>query len=586
MAARRLRDRNAGGRLHLTPEDEARLAWWREARFGMFIHWGLYAIPAGKWKGEDIPGIGEWIMHTARIPMAEYETLAARFNPTRFDADAWVGLAKRAGMKYLVITSKHHDGFAIYDSAVSDYDIVDATPFGRDVLAELAEACRKSGIRLCFYHSQDQDWHEPNASGNDWDDFAPPEERDFERYLREKVKPQLTELLTQYGPIGLIWFDTPMLISKAQSEHLRRFVHELQPDCLVSGRIGHGVGDYGSLGDNQIPPGRADGAWETPATMNDTWAFKTEDHKWKSTKTLLHLLADLAGKGINYLLNVGPTAEGEIPQPSVERLEAIGRWIEVNGEAIYGTSPSPYAYAFDWGGITQKGSTLYLLLTRWPGTRLTIFGLRTTVKSAYLLADPDKTLNVSQRRDDDLDHDVLELGLPSEAPDEHVSVVALELDGPAGVEAAPLQQPNGSIELLAGMADLHVPKRGSRIEVHPGGVIANWYNKANWMSWKFKVVDPGEFDVKVVTGTLRHYGVWEGGHRIRVSVGGSSVSGATTADEQTGGPRASYFPEHMTNLGRITIEGTGMHELKVRAEEINKSALGGVALASVRLERV
>ncbi|MCY4109273.1 MAG: alpha-L-fucosidase [Chloroflexi bacterium] len=585
MAARRVRDRNAGGRLHLTPEDEARLAWWREARFGMFIHWGLYAIPAGKWKGEDIPGIGEWIMHAARIPVVEYEPLAARFNPTRFDAGAWVGLAKKAGMKYLVITSKHHDGFAIYDSAVSDYDVVDATPFGRDVLAELAEACRKAGIRLCFYHSQDQDWHEPNASGNDWDDFPPPAKRDFEGYLREKVKPQLTELLTQYGPIGLIWFDTPMLITEAQSEDLRRFVHELQPDCLVSGRIGHGVGDYGSLGDNQIPPGRAVGAWETPATMNDTWGFKTEDHNWKSTTTLLHLLADLAGKGINYLLNVGPTAEGEIPRPSVERLEAIGRWMEVNGEAIYGTSPSPYAYAFDWGGITQKGSTLYLLLTHWPDAGLTLHGLRNKVKSAYLLAAPDITLEVSQTRNDDLDHDVLELELPPNGPDEHVSVVALELDGPASVDAAPLQQPDGSIELLAGMADLHVPKRGSRIEVHPGGVIANWYNKANWMSWKFKVVEPGKFDVKVVTGTLRHYGVWEGGHRIRVSVGGSSVSGATAADEQTGGARASYFPEHVTNLGRITIDSVGMHELKVRAEEINKSALGGVALASVRLQR-
>ena len=320
-----------GGRNAAPVVDHPGLGWWREARFGMFIHWGLYAIPAGIWKGEPVDGIGEWIMLRKRIPRAEYETLAKQFDPVRFDAAAWVDLAVQAGMRYLVITAKHHDGFALYQSPCCPYNIVDATPFGRDPLAELADACRAAGITLGFYYSQDQDWHDPGGSRNDWDFAA--EDKDFAAYLERKVKPQLRELLTQYGPVGLIWFDTPYSISREHSIELRDFVHRLQPDCLVSGRIGNDVGDYGSLGDNQIPAGRVQADYETPATLNDTWGFKSTDHHWKSTETLLLLLIDLASKGVNYLLNVGPTAAGVIPEPSAQRLRAIGAWMRTNEDS-------------------------------------------------------------------------------------------------------------------------------------------------------------------------------------------------------------------------------------------------------------
>lgn len=328
------------------PKQDDRLAWWREAKFGMFIHWGLYAVPAGRWHEKPIPGIGEWIMNKAQIPITEYEKLALQFNPVKFNADAWVLTAKNAGMKYIVITSKHHDGFAMFGSKASKYNVVDATPFHRDPMKELAAACKRHGLRLCFYYSHAQDWHEPDAVGNTWDFPQEKGRKDpkegFDNYMDRKALPQVNELLTQYGPIGLIWYDTPFRITEAQSRRFVDAVNKLQPDCLVNSRVGFNLGDYGSEGDNKIPADVRSGNWETPATLNDTWGFKSYDHNWKSVEDLTFKLVDIVSKGGNYLLNVGPTCEGVIPQPSIDRLAAIGRWLKVNGESIYGCGPTPF----------------------------------------------------------------------------------------------------------------------------------------------------------------------------------------------------------------------------------------------------
>src|ERR1700687_128056 len=346
----------AGAEQRPDARHDNRLDWFRDARFGMFIHWGLYAIPAGEWRGQPIAGIGEWIMLRARIPVNEYERLADRFNPVRFDADVWASLAAQAGAKYLVITAKHHDGFSMYKSQVSDYNIADATPFKRDPMQELSAACKRHGVRLCFYYSQTQDWHHPGGDGNDWDyDEAT---KDFDGYVQKYVKPQVRELLTNYGPIGLIWFDTPKRMTTEQSRELVEWVHAIQPDCLVNGRIGNGLGDYAESGDNTIPSETVQADWETPATINDTWGFKRLDDNWKSPADLVHKLVDIASKGGNYLLNVGPTAEGVIPQPSVERLQAIGVWLQTHGESVYGTRPGP-VQGIDGMRTTQRGSTVY-----------------------------------------------------------------------------------------------------------------------------------------------------------------------------------------------------------------------------------
>jgi alpha-L-fucosidase len=344
-----------------------RLEWFRAARFGMFIHWGLYAIPAGVWRGQPIDGIGEWLMLRARVPVAEYERLASQFNPVRFDADAWASLAAESGARYLVITAKHHDGFCMFKSALTRYNIVDATPFGRDPMAELSEACRRHGLRFCFYYSQTQDWHHPGGDGNDWD--YDESTRDFDGYVEDYVRPQVRELLSNYGPIGLIWFDTPKRMTPDQSRGLVELVHQLQPDCLVNGRIGNDLGDYAESRDNVVPAGALHMDWEVPATINDTWGFKTNDHNWKSAADLVRNLVDVASKGGNYLLNVGPTAEGVIPQPSVERMRAIGRWLRANGEAIYATQPGPIQGQADVRS-TARGSTVYLHALSWPGADL------------------------------------------------------------------------------------------------------------------------------------------------------------------------------------------------------------------------
>lgn len=312
--------------------------WFKQAKFGMFIHWGLYSLPAGEWKGRRTPEISEWTQSYFRIPNQEYTKLARAFNPVLFDAEEWVQLAQYAGMKYIVFTTKHHDGFAMYKSDVSDFNIVDATPFGRDVLGELAAACKKHGMKLGLYYSNDLDWHEKDGGGythklycragsswsNDWD-FPDASEKNFDRYYEGKVKPQVREILTKYGEISCVWFDCSFTTTIEKSKELVDLVHELQPNCLVNSRVGNGLGDYGSAADNEVPDDdKGEALFETPATINDSWGYKAFDNNWKTLDQIADIKRHLNERGINYLLNVGPDYLGRFPAPAVQILSYIG----------------------------------------------------------------------------------------------------------------------------------------------------------------------------------------------------------------------------------------------------------------------
>ena len=385
----------------------AALEQFNDAKFGMFIHWGVYALPAGIWKGEKIPGLGEWIFYHARIPRTEYKQLCSRFYPDKFDAEAWVNLAKKAGMRYIVAMPKHHDGFAMYDSKVTDYDIIDATPFDRDPIHELARACKKHGLRFGIYYSHATDWMDGGDAGvssylksnpadtSKWADWPAnrwdPSPVSFEEYIRIKAKPQMIELLTNLPDLIEIWYDVPRYMSREQSFDFYKLAYELQPKCLINSRVGNNFGDYWVPGDNIIPAhdeGR-DVYWETPGTLNNTWGYKSYDLDWKSTRELIYWIVEIASKGGNYLLNIGPKGDGSIPQESMDQLTKIGEWMSVNGEAIYGTTSwlvthegvteiemkgtdererdgfRPDFQAEDFW-FTKKNHTLYVIALTWP----------------------------------------------------------------------------------------------------------------------------------------------------------------------------------------------------------------------------
>ena len=430
-------------------QKDARMAWWREARFGMFIHWGLYSVPAGTWDGKQIPSLGEWIMNNASIPVADYKALATQFNPTGFSAHDIVALAKSAGMKYIVITSKHHDGFAMFDSKANAFNIVAATPFHRDPLKELAEECRKQGLKLGFYYSQDQDWTAPGASailrGNHdpvthhWDKA---QDGDFDTYLHTKAIPQIKELLSNYGDFpAVIWFDTPTAnMTPARAAEIVALLNQ-HPNLIWNNRLGGGYKGDTETPEQTIPaqgfPGRD---WESCMTINDTWGFKSYDTNFKSTETLLRNLIDIASKGGNYLLNIGPDSHGVVPQAEVDRLQAMGAWLKENGEAIYGTQPTLFGAeagafsptekdrdgrpkfipAWNWRSTT-RADKIYLEIFAWPTGAFHLENVPRKVTKAYLLTDPAHApLKLTANGA------ALDIQLPAQAPDPIASVVVLE----------------------------------------------------------------------------------------------------------------------------------------------------------------
>jgi len=413
-----------------TEDFDNRMEWWRDAGFGMFIHWGPYAVPAGIYEGEKISGIGEWIMNSAQIPVADYELFARQFNPVEYNAEEWVKLARDAGMKYIIITSKHHDGFCLWDSRVSEYDVMDFSPIKRDLLKELKKACDKYDIDLGFYHSI-MDWHHPQAQAPHYPTYNNSEKinPEFEMYYENYLKPQLQELVKNYDP-KVLWFDGEWIpeFTHDQGLDLYQHVRSLKPEIIINNRVDKGrqgmqgmtrddmqyAGDFGTP-EQEILETASAFDWESCMTMNDTWGYKSWDQNWKSTETLVHNLVDIAAKGGNYLLNIGPMANGLIPDESITRLKEMGDWMSVNGDIIYGSRPldnfMEHEHLYFISDKDHKH--LYAVTTRWPGTSLKMKYIKPDPGSEIFLLGYPHPLEWS-----DLGADGIEIMIPDDLQDE------------------------------------------------------------------------------------------------------------------------------------------------------------------------
>jgi len=504
-----------------TPEEQnAKMGWWRDARFGMFIHWGLYSVAAGEWKGKQIGSIGEWIQKNAAIPIEEYKTLATQFNPQQFNADEWVAIAKKAGMKYIIITAKHHEGFAMFRSKVDPFNIYDATSFKRDPLAELAIACRKADMRFGFYYSHDQDWTAPGGAviGKMWDKA---QEGSFADYIHKKSLPQFKELLNNYQPFpDVIWFDTPT--TDMTPELAMEFIDLIKqhPKLIWNERLGGGFKGNYRTPENHIPDAGMKGIdgkpedWEVCMTMNNTWGFKKNDNAWKSAQTLVWNLTDIASKGGNLLLNVGPTAEGVIPAPSVERLAEVGRWMSVNGESIYGTTASPFAKHPSWGRVTRKGNTLYLHVFKWPKDGRLLLPIANPAQARLLAAPSTRVATANTDRG-------LMLALPATAPDAISSVIAITLKEEPQLMPEPsiLQDSDKSVTLSADAAEIV----GNKLKLESGKEpnLGYWSDAAAYVQWKITVKQPGTFKPALTYSCNDK----DAGSEFTLSVGDQDVKG-------------------------------------------------------------
>lgn len=551
---------------HPSISSPERTQWFRDAKFGMFIHWGPYAVI----------GRHEWARHRFQIRQAEYDRYARRFNPVNYDPDAWVALAQEAGARYIVVTSKHHDGFSIYRSKISDYDM-EITPYSGDPLRMLADAARRRGIRLGFYHSI-MDWHHPDYTPKrDWEVKDPRAGGNLNRYL-DFMKEQLRELLTGYGDVAVLWFDGEWehTVEELRSDEIYDFIQRLSPKTLINDRLYKrqpgNKADFGTPEQYVPATGMRDPSgkpilWEACVTINnDSWGYNKYETEFKTPRDLIRMLIEVVSKGGNLLLNVGPTPDGRIQDEFVSRLRAIGAWMKVNSEAIYATSASPFARLPFFGRATVKGNRLFLHVFEWPRDgKLRVPGLKNLVHSAVLLADPSRTLPTARQGKDVL------VSLPEQAPDEVASVVALTLDGPPQVEPYVIQ-PDEQGVLTLGVESCEIETRfeqRAKKENALGHVfLTRWTRPDDIPSWTFWVPKSGRYKVEISYGAARG----SAGTPYTIVAGKAQLNGQV---ENTGGE----WVFKSFALGDVQLDG-GEHLLQVKAAPKGTSAM---TLERVRL---
>jgi alpha-L-fucosidase len=560
---------------------DQRLDWWREARFGMFVHWGVYSGLGGTWQGRPVKGYAEHIQRMLKIPIPVYrEQVAGKFDPAEFNADDWIRAAKEAGMGYFIITAKHHDGFAMFDSKVNDYNIFQATPFKRDPMKELKAACQKYGVKFGFYYSHAFDWGEANAPGNDWDYDNPGGDRNLHggrnwwetypeflpkarKYVDEKAIPQLLELIKNYDP-DILWFDTPHKLPDSENLRILKAVRASKPNIVINGRLARDCGDYASTADRPAEFAPHEGDWEGIPTTNESYGWNQNDHSHKPPSHFIKLLAKASARGGNVLLNVGPMGNGRIAPEDLAILHGIGQWWQTNGESIRGTTRTPLAVQ-TWGESTRKGNTLYLHVFNWPsdGT-LVVGGLKTKPIQAYLLADNKRSKLAVER----INPSDIEIKVPTDAPDKADSVIALQCAGKPECDSARLLsfEPSGTT-LRVFDGQLH----GKTIRFGAGKVrdayVENWSKDNESISWPLRLVRSSLFDVWVDYDAP----VDSAGGAFKIQAGTNTLSGVVQQGEKRG-----------MKLGTVKLK-PGTFDLQVIPEQIHGSEL--MRLRSISLTR-
>lgn len=554
---------------------DERIQWWQQARFGMFIHWGIYSLPGGEWKGKKVDGYAEHLMRKEKITRADYLELAHQFNPVLFDADAWARQAKEAGMKYMIITSKHHDGFAMFDSKIGDFNIMQQTPWKRDPMAALSAACHKYGIKFGFYYSHAFDWEHPDAPGNDWEYNNPGGDKGLygginwfnihpellpkaQKYVDEKAIPQIKELLAKYHP-DILWFDTPSKLPLSENIRILKAIREADKNVVVNGRLARSAeisfGDYKNTADRPLEFFPVTGDWEAIPTTNESYGYHKFDNSHKPVRDFVHLLAKSASRGGNLLMNIGPKGDGVLDSKDQVILKGIGAWMKTNGESIYGSVASPLPLQ-SWGVSTVKGNKLYLHVFDWPANKkLYVGGLKSDAGRVYLLANK-KTLTTHRLNENDIEIDV-----PAQMPDTMNTVIVLELKGALKTDSVRVLAPNvPQHRLLAFDAELH----GKGFSYGDGKTdkyyVQNWKTNDQWLSWTFRTTQPVSFTVNM------KYLAGEGnGGTFLLQTGAYSKEVKITGS----GSNTKVLTE---DLGTLTLPA-GTHELTIKPVSIDKGEL-------------
>ncbi len=553
----------------LRAEDASRGQLFADGNYAMFIHWGLYSQLGNKVDGKTYYGIGEWIMNKrmAGIPVPEYMDLAKTFNPEKFDAKAIAQLAKDAGMKYIIITSKHHDGFAMFDSKSNDFNVVKATPYKHDPMKDLAKACKEVGIGFGFYYSHNQDWTFPGGNNGPALD-ADGKPANFDDYFLKKCLPQVKEITTEYGPIEIVWFDTPGNMPKKYVEELVAVVRKNQPNAMICGRAGHGLGDYQSIGDMEVPIENIDGLWESVDTTNDSWAYAWYDTNWKTPGEILRRLISTVARGGTYMLNIGPRGDGSVPEHAADSLRGSGEWIKRHPAVVYGADPSPWGHALPWGDVTVRDNKLFLsVFARPTDGKLHLPGLKTEIRSARWL-----TANGSEPVTHQRDGTWTCLTLPPGTLNALVPVIEVTLAGPPEVDRTFGIDPKGPTELDVHFASVTGATRNSKRWMEKFGEWKNTVEVTDWKAdgaatWEVDVLRPGHYRIDLIyTGEKRL--VW------RVAVEG----GQAIENQQNASPIYQSFP-----IGWLEFTTPGRHRVSVGCIDGNITT---ASLKSLRLTLV